>query len=179
MAQEGTARFSSSLKVVHWLVAIIVLMLLTGFFLQDWPKAYQPTVYTLHKSFGLTVLALMLCRIFFILRSNRPPLPAVTPKWERIFSRAVQHSFYLFLILMPLSGWLMSTASNKAPVYFGLIKVPFPGIPLNEALATWMNQTHKTLAWVILILVFLHISGALKHHFINKDDVLRKMLPED
>ena len=85
-------------KIIHWLTAVIVLSMLTfSFFLGDFPKNIKPSAYMLHKSFGLIVLSLMLLRIIWIVRAGRPSLPSDMPDWERLFARAVQHSFYLFL----------------------------------------------------------------------------------
>lgn len=78
---------------------------------------------------------------------------------------------------MPLSGWIMSVAANRIPSYFTLFKVPFPGVVPNEAVAELMEQVHNTIAWIIIVLLVIHTAGAIKHHFIDKDDVLRRMLP--
>lgn len=159
-------------KVLHWLVAILVVtLLIVGFLLEDLPSV----AYTLHKSFGLIVLVLMLTRLFWIHHVGRPALPESTPVWEWFFARAVQYSFYLVLIAMPMVGWIMATASGHAPQFLGLFPLPFPGISEDKVLADWMKEAHELLAWVIIGLLFFHIAGALKHHFWNKDDVLRKM----
>lgn len=164
-------------KVIHWFTAIIVLsMLVFSFALSDLPVNIKPTAYMLHKSFGLTILGLMLFRIVWIIHAGRPNLPGKMPDWERLFARVVQYGFYLFLILMPLSGWIMATASKRSPVFFGLITTPCPGISPNQALAKFMNSSHKTIAWILIALAFFHICGALKHHFLDKDEVLKKML---
>ena len=169
--------YTKTSKTIHWLTAIIVLSMLTfSFFLSDLPSSIKPNAYMLHKSFGLTVLGLMLLRIIWIISAGRPSLPSNMPNWERIFARAVQHSFYLFLILMPLSGWIMATASKRSPVFFGLITIPCPGISPNQDLAKLMNSSHKIIAWILITLAFFHICGALKHHFLDKDEVLKKML---
>ncbi|WP_019216809.1 cytochrome b [Legionella tunisiensis] len=78
---------------------------------------------------------------------------------------------------MPLSGWIMSVAANRIPSYFTMFSVPFPGIAPSEALADLMVQVHNTIAWIIIVLLVLHVAGAVKHHFIDKDEVLRRILP--
>jgi cytochrome b561 len=173
---KDVIRYSSVSKCFHWAIALIVVVLLiVGFLMGELKESIQPTVYTIHKSFGLTVLALMILRLLWITHAGRPPLPVSVPRWEVILSRVVQYSLYFVLIIMPLSGWIMSTAAKHIPVYFGLIEIPFPGIQPNKPLAEFFNQIHITLAWVIIGLVLLHIAGALKHHFIDKDDVLKSM----
>ncbi len=170
--------YPTGFKWLHWLAALLVFgMLGVGFFLSDVPSEFKGTAYMLHKSTGLTILALMLIRLVWISSSGKPKLPESTPKWECFLASSVQHALYLFLVAMALSGWLMATASNKIPVYFGWFRVPFPGVTPNETLAEWMYDTHGVIAWILLGLVGLHIAGALKHWLIQKDDVLDRMLP--
>ena len=170
--------YSTGFKYLHWVVAILVLgMLSVGFFLSDMPSVIKSMAYMLHKSVGLTILGLMLIRMVWVIYTGKPRLPASVPKWECFLASGVQYGLYLFLITMALSGWLMATASNKIPVYFGWFRVPFPGLLPNEKLADWMYSTHSTFSWILLGLVALHIAGALKHGLIQKDDVLRRMLP--
>ena len=119
----------------------------------------------------------MFLRLAWVMYIKKPALPEAMPRWERFLARFVQHSLYLFLFAMPLSGWLMATASNKIPVYFGWFSVPFPGILPDEALAHWMSEAHYYIAFILLGLIALHTAGALKHRFIDKDDVLNSMMP--
>lgn len=176
--KRQVVNYSSGSKLIHWFVALIVICMLAGsFFLDDLPEQYQSSAYMLHKSFGLTVLFLMIIRLFWIAYSGKPALPASVPVWQKFLSRLVQYSLYFFVILMPISGWIMSVAANRIPSYFTLFSVPFPGIGPNEELADFMVQVHNTIAWIIIVLLVLHVAGAFKHHFIDKDEVLRRMLP--
>ncbi len=168
--------YSGGSKFFHWLIAVIVIGLLSAsFFLEDVPEQYQSTAYLLHKSFGLTVLFLMVMRFFWIHYTGKPELPSSIPKWEKILSQGVQYLFYILLICMPLCGWVMSVAANRVPSYFGLFKLPLP-IEVNKPLAELMEQSHKTIAWILIALLLLHVAGALKHHFIDKDNILKRML---
>ena len=177
MHKNDVRTYSSGSKFLHWLIAfIVILMLLVSFFLGDLQKKYQPFAYMIHKSFGLTVLFLMMARFFWIWRSGKPALPKTVSTSERFLSRIVQYGFYVFLICMPICGWIMSVAGNKVPSYFDLFKMPLP-IAANKVLEKWMDQSHKTIAWILIALIFLHIAGALKHHYIDKDKVLKHMLP--
>lgn len=170
--------YSPLAKTFHWLVALIVTpMVLGSFFLEDLAKPIKGTAIMLHKSFGLTVLALMLIRLIYIHVHGRPDLPSTVSKWERILARTVQYTLYLLLIAMPLVGWVMSAAAGHQPVFFGLFTFPFPGIQPNKALSDLMFQVHQTIAFIIIGLLCLHIAGAIKHHFCDKDAVLRRMLP--
>lgn len=175
---KDVQQYSQGFKYLHWLVALLVLSMLGfGFFLGDLPSSIKPMAYMLHKSTGLTLLALMLLRLIWVVRLKKPLLPEAMPRWECFLARFVQYSLYVFLIAMPLSGWLMATASNKIPVYFGWFRVPFPGILPDKALAHWMREAHYYIAFILLGLVILHVAGALKHRFIDKDDVLNSMMP--
>lgn len=170
--------YSKGTKFFHWTIAIIVIGLLTfTFFIEDLPKDSQKFAFMIHKSLGLTVLALMICRIVWIRHTGRPALPEYIPVWERYLARFVQYSFYFLLLVMSLTGWIMSVAKNRVPSYFNLFEVPFPGIPLSDNWAGSMALIHDTIAYVLIGLVCFHIAGALKHHFMDKDDVLRRMLP--
>jgi cytochrome b561 len=178
MRCAGVCNYSSMMKFLHWLIGLTVIaMLLMGFFLDDIPKAYKGTAYMLHKSTGITLLILMLIRLVVVFIQGKPQFPASMSSWEKSLSTTVQFCFYVFLILMPLSGWIMSVAADKIPSYFNLFQLTLPGIPQDKALAKFMNQSHEVMAWILSALVILHILGALKHHYIDKDDVLRSMLP--
>lgn len=169
--------YSKGSKFFHWLIAITLIGMLAGsFFLEDLPESYISTAFMFHKSIGITILCLMLIRLFWIMYSGRPELPPSTPLWEVFLSKFVQYSLYVFVIIQPLVGWIMSVAADRIPSYFGLFALPFPGISPNKDLAKVLNITHTRVAWIIIFLVVLHIAGALKHHFINKDAVLRRMM---
>jgi len=171
-------QYPQGFKYLHWFMAILVLgMLGLGFLLGYFPGSIKPTAYMLHKSIGLTLLGLIILRLIWIVCLKKPSLPDAMPHWEFFLARFVQYSLYVFLFFMPLSGWLMATASNKIPVYFGWFRVPFPGIVPNKALAVWMSGAHSFIAFILLGLIALHIAGALKHRFIDKDNVLKSMMP--
>lgn len=161
---------------MHWLVASIAIAMLSfSFFLPKIPDTIKPASYTIHKSLGLTVLILMIFRIFWQIRHKRPNLPIKTRKLQHTLPRAIQYGFYIFLILMPLSGWIMATASQKAPVFFGIIKIPCPGIVPNHDLAKFMNASHKSIAWILIILLVLHVGDGIRHYFWKKDKYVQKM----
>ncbi len=171
-----TTVYSLGSKLFHWLIAVIVIaMLSVSFFLDDLSGAIKPTAIMLHKSLGLTVFLLMILRAFWIVHTGKPALPTTVARWERCLSHLVQYSLYLFLLLMPLCGWIMSIAANKTPSFFGMFNAPLPWIVPNKALAQWMFSAHETIAWIIIALLCLHIAGALKHYFMDRDKVLQRM----
>lgn len=171
-------RYGKGAMVMHWLIATIILLLLSvSFFLESFPKTLRPTAIMLHKSFGLTILILMVLRFWYWFREKRPMLPPTIPRWEIYLARGVQTTLNVLLIAMPIVGWLMSTLSNHIPVWFDLIYLPLPGITPNPALADLFFQAHQIIAWVLIGLISLHIAGALKHAIIDKDKVMDSMLP--
>lgn len=170
--------YSPISKALHWIIAFAVLVMLTvGFSLDNIPEQFSSTAYMLHRSTGLTILMLMIFRFIWVHASGKPALPSTVRTWERILSRFVEYGFYVLLIIMPLSGWIMSVAEERVPSYFGFFKVPFPGVGPNKSLGEFMAQSHGVIALILIAFITLHVAGALKHHFIDKDKVLKTMLP--
>jgi cytochrome b561/polyisoprenoid-binding protein YceI len=193
-----TARYSSVAIALHWLTALAILaMIPMGWWMSEaitdpdnQATAYR--VFQLHKSIGLTILGLTVLRIGWRLTHRAPPLPEGMKGWEAFLARATQFAFYGLLLALPLTGWLyvstgwaagLDRALNVATSWFGLLSVPhLPGIPdlateARRALAFQAMSAHGLMAWGAVILVGLHAGAALKHHFIDRDDVLRDMLP--
>ncbi len=165
-------------KSFHWLIALlVVLMLILGASLDDFSEPAKIILINVHKSIGLTILLLMILRFFWRLSNPIPALPATTATWEKIVVRASHLLWYVCLIAMPLTGWMMSTAAGKLPNFWWIAKIGVPGIPQSKPLAETISNIHTILAWVITALLVFHILGALKHQFIDKDFVLKRMLP--
>lgn len=165
-------------QFLHWSIALMVIGLAIVGLLMD-EMANSPDklkVYALHKSTGLTVLALVLLRLLWRLIDTRPPLPASMPRWQRLLSSATHGLLYLLLLLMPLSGWLYNSASNFPLRWFGLFKVPALTGP-DRDIKQWANDIHETGFYVLAALFALHVAAALKHHFIDRDATLARMTP--
>ena len=177
MQQQAKIRvYSFKARCLHALIALLVIsLLIVGFSFDSLSPSVSDMAYMLHKSCGILVLFLMCIRILVIFKDGRPPLPPEVSLWERILSKTVQYSFYLVLILMPLSGWIMSVAAGYIPSFFNLFNLDLPFIPLNKHIAHVFSKYHYNLAWVICSLVCLHVLGALKHYFWNKDKVVQSM----
>lgn len=168
--------YGSVAKFFHWATSVlIILMLVFGFFLEDVPKDYQPTTYNLHKLTGLTILLLMLMRLTWTLMNPKPALPADTLAWQRYAERVVHFMLYLFAILMPLVGWVGSVAGGRPPrvgdFYFNLPIAP------NKALAEAAFETHELVAFILIFLISVHALAAMYHHYVKRDNILRRMLP--
>lgn len=169
--------YAKSIKLLHWLTAVLlVLMLIGGFIVEDIPKAIRGTFMMFHKSTGILILFLMLFRFFWVKHKGKPALPNTVAVWERHLAHTVQYLLYFFVIAMPFVGWAMSMAANKTPIFFGLFALPLPFVPQSAELSSRLFEWHETIAWILIGLIALHVAGALKHHFITKDDVLKRML---
>ena len=132
--------------------------------------------YATHKSIGLLIFSVTALRLAWRLTCPAPPLPAGTPGWQRAGARLTQVFLYALMFLMPLTGLLRSQAANFPVSFFGLFTVP--GIVgVNEELSKGMAAAHEMQGRILLALIGLHALGALHHHFIRKDEVLRSMLP--
>lgn len=177
MQNNPTEHYDILGRSLHWVIVLLVsIMLLLGYLMQDMSPAYKFWWYNLHKSIGITTLGLMLVRLGWRLTSKQPAPPRKHSFWERQLAKYIHGLFYIVLILMPLSGWLMSTASGHPPKYFWLFYWPLP-LQTNHSLATIAHHTHALLAWTLIILIGLHTLAVLKHHLIDRDDTLRRMLP--
>jgi len=140
-------------------------------------KTIQSNFYTFHKSLGLLILLVAVLFILWNLLNPKPQWPNTMSKWQRISAKVVHLALYTFILLMPLTGWLMSTAAGHPPNFFWLVQIPMPGIAVNKTLAQTVVSIHSVLAWILCSFVGIHLLAALKHHFIAKDNILTRMLP--
>ena len=190
-AAIGAARplsgYSAIAITLHWLIAALILGNIgLAWYFGTLPKLAQIAPIQLHKSIGITVLLLTLLRLGWRLTHPAPPLPDSMHGWEKIAARATHYFFYFFMLAMPLSGWAMVSASPvlKAhpTVLYGVVPwpaIPFPGLgpdQLHDASHVF-HTTHSTLALLAYATITLHVAAALKHHLIDRDDVLSRMIP--
>lgn len=177
MVRDNTTTYGWLTKSLHWLIAIIILLqLLLGVSFDYLPSSWQMPAYSLHKSFGLLLLALAIIFVLWRMINPKPQYPATMKPWEKLLAYAVRISLYFLLIAMPLSGWIMSTAAGYPPQFFGLATIPAPFIPHSTPIASKAVELHELFAWIISILIALHFLAALKHAFINKDGIMRRMI---
>lgn len=165
-------------KFLHWTIALAVIALATvGWFMDDMPSSPDKIrVYALHKSAGLTVLALVVLRLAWRWSQPRPQSPPTMRPWERRLAGAVHFGLYAVLIGMPLSGWIYNSASGFPLKWFGLFRLPAL-VGRDRELAFLVQDAHFLFALTWAGLFMLHVAGALKHHFMDRDDVLVRMLP--
>jgi len=167
-------RYSSVAIVLHWALALLLaFQLALGWAMPDGPSGFDE--YQLHKSVGILILLLTLARLGWRM-GHRPP-PPVERGWEGFLAKAVHTGFYVFLIATPLSGWIIVSASSipVPTVLFGT--VPWPHLPVSAAMEDPAERAHELLALFGVLLFLLHVIGALRHHFLLKDGLLRRMGP--
>ena len=163
---------------LHWLTALMILgLVVVGFAMQE--LANSPTkiqVYGLHKSIGLTVLALTVLRLLWRLFAGVPSPAAGTPRWQRWAASATHGALYVVLLAMPVSGWLYNSASGFPLKWFGLFALPkLTGY--DAQFKAFALAAHETLFLVLAVIVTVHALAALKHHYFNRDRTLVRMLP--
>jgi cytochrome b561 len=124
----------------------------------------------------VTIFLLAVLRLAWRLTNPVPPQPGSMPQWQRRLAGLSHATLYAILIVMPVTGWIMSSALNLPVVYLGLIPIPSP-FGVDRALGETMKVVHLSLAVALLVLVAIHIAAALYHHLVLRDDVLRRMLP--
>ena len=173
---EPGARYTRTAVVLHWLVAgLVIVQFAWGWWMQEIPKEpVGPRVdaFNMHKSVGLTILALMMVRILWRIAHRPPPLPPM-PAWQASTARLTHAVLYTVLVLHPLSGYLGSEVSGYPVRYFGMTLPSWAG--KNVALKDMLSVVHLATSWVIAAAVTLHIAGALKHAWIDRDGLLARM----
>lgn len=171
----------------HWVMAAIVIYQLgSGWIMQRYPVGGDKLeAYALHSEIGLTLLLLATLRGLWRLNIPAPINDADAPRWQRHAAYLTHILFYMLFAVLPLSGWCMWSAIQPArPLYLAGI-IPFPPMPFHSLSPEWQNQVLDWAASLhllgvagLVLLVPLHVSAALKHHFINQDDVVEGILPE-
>jgi cytochrome b561 len=176
--REPAHRYTAVAQAFHWTIAALIVIQFTLAWMQDdLPLGmHKLTLLARHKSFGMTILMLAVLRLAWRLFNPAPPLPEGMSKLEQLLAKITHIAFYVLLFAMPLTGWLMSSAKNYSVSWFGLFTWPDMIAP-DEQRFEFLKSTHDALSVLLLSIAILHILAALKHHFWNKDDVLKRMLP--
>ena len=169
---DPATRYNSVARVFHAVIAVLVVGNLAGGLLNDYlPKDWN--VMPLHKSMGLLILLLSVGRIVWRFTWKTPPYRPAKKAGELMLARAVHVTFYGLMLIMPLTGWIFSSAGKYGAAFFG-IPVNLP-VAKGSALAGLSKEGHEILGYAMAALVVLHIATALRHHFMLKDGVLRRM----
>lgn len=171
-------RWGAGARSLHWLMALLIIGLgLVGLYMSDLANSPQKIkIYALHKSIGLTVLALLLLRLAWRLADRRPAdLPM--PRWQAFAARAVHVLLYLLMLVLPLSGWTYNSASGYPLQWFGLFNLPSLTGGADAALKGIAHTVHEYGFYLLALLLLAHVGAALKHHFVDRDETLVRMLP--
>jgi len=170
-------QWGSVAKFFHWVIALAILF--NGCFGLAMDLSNSPmqkiSWLALHKSIGLTVLALWLLRVLWRWRDGRPREES-GPRWQMLAARLTHFALYLLIALIPLSGWWFNSITGKPLQWFKLFNLP-PLVAKNDELRHFAHGVHEYLFWLLILLLVAHVGAALKHHVFDEDNVLRRMLP--
>jgi cytochrome b561 len=172
-----TERYDNAAIALHWIAAALILdNLLLGLSMVPLPISPQKVHWYLwHKSIGLTVFVLTSLRLAWRARGGHPP-PVAMPRWQRRAARATHALLYLLLLAIPVSGWLYSSSTGVQVVYLGLVPLP-DLVAKDKALAHALRIAHIALNSTLFAVVCIHVAAALRHHFVDRDVTLARMLP--
>jgi cytochrome b561/polyisoprenoid-binding protein YceI len=176
--RNTTRRWGAVAQLLHWLIVIFIITQFTLFALfDDLPAgARKLTLLARHKSVGITILMLAILRLAWRWANPTPDLPDTLKPYERRLARFTHGLLYVLLFAVPLAGWTLSSARGFPVSWFGLFTLP-DLVPKNKVLYDTLMDTHAILAWTLGVVATIHLLAALKHHFVLKDDVLKRMLP--
>lgn len=172
------AKYTRTAIGLHWIIFILVAGgWALGQYMSGLPFSPQKLRYiSWHKWTGVTIFMFVVVRLAWRVYRPAPPLPATIPPLQRKAAVLVYAVMYALLIAIPLTGWSYSSAAGVPTVWLGIVQLP-DLLERNKAVADLLKQVHAWLNWTLLVLVLGHIAFALKHHFIDKDEVLARMLP--
>jgi cytochrome b561 len=169
-------RYGAASVVLHWAMLVLLIGVYACIELREiFPRGSDPraALKTWHFMLGLTVFALVWIRMAARLLGRTPPIAPPIPVWQRVFANAVELALYVLMIILPLLGGLTLSAAGD-PIPFFALQLP-PLVPIDEALAERMEDLHTTLGTTGYFLIGIHATAALYHHYVRRDDTLRRM----
>ena len=169
-------RYTSIAIILHWVMALLILATWSiAIAVDDMPLSpTRITGLSWHKWLGVTIFFLVILRLLWRITHPVPPLKVPMPAWQEKAMQFTHICLYLLMFLIPLVGWLMSSAKGYTVNYFGLFELP-DLVDKDKALGHQLKEIHEFLANGLMVLVGLHILAALKHQFIDKDGLLSRM----
>ena len=172
----AAVRDSTPAIVLHWLVALLIFAgFPLGLYMVDLPLSPDKLkLYSYHKWIGVSVFLLVAIRLGWRLTHTPPALPGDIAVWQRRTSAVAHGVLYALMIVIPISGWLMSSAKGFQTVWFGVLPLP-DLLEKNRALGDLLAEVHETLNFILLAWVLLHVGAAFKHHFIDRQPFLQRM----
>lgn len=180
MALKNTSKsYGTVHKSLHWIMAIMMIGLLAiGFYMSDLPSSPDKfELYGLHKSTGIIFFFLVILRFMWRIMNPVPELPDTVKGIHRLASHLSLWTLYGAMVLMPVLGYLMSSAGGHPVDIYGIIKIPSL-VEKNKELASFAREGHEILAYIWLALIGTHVSASLYHHYALKNDILKRMMPK-
>lgn len=179
--QNTEDRYGAIAIMLHWSMALLIIGLAAlGLYMVTLPDAgfnmKKITLILYHKELGMLALVLFALRLAWRVTQVLPKLPEHLPGWQMVAARFVHLCFYALMFALPMTGWLMSSAAAIPVSFFDLFTLP-DFIHRSDYLFARFIDIHKSLAYALIVLIAVHMGAALRHHFIFKDDTLRRMLP--
>lgn len=173
----ASERYSHTAIALHWLLALLIVGTFgVGLYMHDLPNSMSKLkLFNYHKWAGTTILALSGLRLLWRL-THRPPADLPMPAWQAQAAHVTHGLLYLMFFVVPLVGWAYSSAAGFPIVWFGVLPLP-DFVPVDKELAAAIKPWHGRAAWLLALLVVAHIAAALKHHFIDRDNLLQRMRP--
>ena len=172
------ARYSTGAIILHWLIAIAVIVNWRLAEAAEHLEGPAAAAYmNPHKALGITVLVLTAIRIAWRLMNPPPPMDPNYATWERMLAKTVHAIFYILLISIPLLGWIATSSFGRGIDMFGVFELFALPVANDPEAGKWVIGIHKVLWTPMMILIILHVLGALKHQFIDKNGELGRMIP--
>jgi cytochrome b561 len=173
-------RYGAAAIALHWLMAALISALVAlGIYMVRLPDVgfdiKKIALILIHKEIGIVVLALAAARLAWRQLNPLPRLVETLPEWQKVTAIFVHLCFYALMVTLPVTGWVMSSASGIPVSLLGLFTLP-DFVPHSETLFGWLRQVHDWLGYGMAMLICLHAGAALRHHFLLRDQTLRKML---
>ena len=170
--------YTAVAKLLHWGMAVLIVGLLAlGFVMTDMPLSPEKLqYYSWHKWAGVTVFALVWLRLAWRIVNPPPHYPDTMSRGVQLMAHLGHFALYGLMIVIPLSGWLLSSAKGVQTVWFGVLPLP-DLLEKDKELGHLLHEVHEALNFVLLFLLAGHVAASLKHHLIDKDDILKRMLP--
>ena len=171
-------RYTNTAVALHWVIVLaIVAAASLGLYMAGLTFSPQKLkLYSWHKWIGVSIFLLAVARLLWRVTHPAPPLPPAMPRWQRTGALVTHVLLYVLVLVIPVSGWLMSSALGVKTVYLGLIPLP-DLLAKDKALGEVLKLVHAALNSTLAVIVLVHAAAALKHHFVERDDVLHRMLP--
>lgn len=175
---KPSERYTPIAMTLHWLMAVGILGTFAfGIYMADLPLSPDKLrYYSWHKWAGVTLFMLVFLRLYWRMTHKPPAPPAHMPRWQILVAEGAHHMLYLLMLAIPLSGWLMSSAKGFQTVWFGVLPLP-DLLAKDKELGNLLQGVHVFLNYLMIAVVTAHVGAALKHHLIDRDDVLKRMLP--